>query len=71
MTPHNHSHSGSILDEKAETKQAEYVPSEASVEKGADIYQPPHQDIDDGYDPALVKSTTRKIDYRLIPPLIA
>jgi hypothetical protein len=70
MMPHNHNHSSSIIDKKAKMKQVEYQSSEASVEKGADVYQPPHQDIDDGYDLALIKSTMRKIDYPLIPPCI-
>lgn len=30
-----------------------------------------HVDIDHGYDPAFIAATTRKIDWRLIPPLIA
>lgn len=55
-------------DEKAEVNHIDY-PEEEKYIAATDSEQKLH--IDDGYDPAFIKQTTRKIDWRLIPPLIA
>jgi len=58
--------------EKPEIAQVDYASSTHSAEKGAVDRAPGTPvDIDEGYDPKWIKSTVRKIDWRLIPPLIA
>lgn len=57
------------INEKAEINQLDYPEEEEKHVAGSDIAQKLH--IDHGYDPAFIKKTTRQIDWRLIPPLIA
>lgn len=55
-------------DKHPEVDTIEYADSE----KGVVPRTPPVViDIDEGYDPQFVKATMRKVDWRLIPPLIA
>lgn len=57
-------------DEKLDVKHVEYPDEERVISSNASGDEPKLH-IDDGYDPAFIKKTTRKIDWRLIPPLIA
>lgn len=61
--------SGSI-DEKADVAQYEYPVDGKTAESGNE-YSELDGNIDHGYDPAFVKKAMRKVDWRLIPPLIA
>lgn len=59
------------LHDKERIHRVEYADSD-SVEKASGVQQvKPVVDIDEGYDPHFVKKTMRKVDWRLIPPLIA
>lgn len=56
-------------DAKATVENVEYADS---LEKGSGRRTVKEEvDIDEGYDPHFVKQTMRKVDWRLIPPLIA
>lgn len=55
------------MDMKADVAHVDYY----DAEKASTQELEEKVDIDHGYDPAFIKATIRKIDYRLIPPLIA
>lgn len=56
--------------DKLDAQHVEY-PDEEKVISSVASGEEPKLHIDHGYDPAFIKKTTRKIDWRLIPPLIA
>jgi hypothetical protein len=62
-----------IVDEKAEVAYVDYTVDEekGDLDTTTDTSTISHNDIDHGYSQEFIKRTTRKIDWRLIPPLIA
>lgn len=63
-------HDSRLSDEKLDVKHIDYPDEERVISSNASGDEPKLH-IDEGYDPAFIKKTTRKIDWRLIPPLIA